>query len=315
MKWGLGESYDEVSLISKQTRAYIDICQPASTIGAMASTLMASLFYFYYTGQVGMIADEFQTIIFVVVTMGLTHAGSQALNQAEDAEIDSQTPHKQNRPIPSGIISADHARSIAWIMNSLALGRAFLVNWVFGVSILVLMFFGVFYNLAPIRAKERWVGIPWQAMSRGFIPYPAIWVAYGDITSPAPWILGLFMFFYVLGFQNTADIIDRHTDEEFGIRTWVVEYGVNNVVGIAEACLGAMMIVMGVSVSIGLVGEWFMLMAIIIPFCLVMLYHMQVHPDRVSTKTGNHPSYLWYYVGMVLCVSIPLFVQMGINYI
>jgi len=48
-----------------------------------------------------------------------------------------------------------------------AVGRAYLVNSTFGVGVSVLVLMGVFYNLAPIRAKERIISIPWQAVSRG----------------------------------------------------------------------------------------------------------------------------------------------------
>ena len=274
---------------------------------------MGSLFYFLYTGQTEtllpgsqLVPPTLRTIVYACVTAGLAHGASQALNMAEDAEMDRQTPHKQDRPIPSGVITVEEARSITWVLSFLALGRGFMINWRFGAMTAGLLGMGIFYNLDPVRAKERIIGIPWQAVSRGFFMFPMVWAAYGDLSSPIPWILGLFLFFYVLGFQNTADIIDRHTDAEFGISTWVVEYGVSSVVKIATACTGLMMITVGVGVATGVLDSVFLSLLGIVPFCLVMIFYMQEYPHSVSEKTGNHPAWLHYYIGMVLTVALPL---------
>lgn len=305
MKWGLGESYDKV-LLSKRLRAYLDITKPASTLGVMGAFALASLFYFYYAGEQQLILENAPTILVVIFTVGLSHGASQAMNMAEDAEIDRQTPHKKNRPIPSGIITEEDARSVSWLCSGLAIGLSFTVNNTFGSFILVLMFFGIFYNLDPIRAKGRIISIPWQAMSRGLLSFPAVWAAYGDPFDPTAWVFGLFMFFYVLGFQNTADIIDREIDAEYGISTFVVEFGVWKTVLIAYGCTWMMVMVVGASTLLGIAPSSMYSLIIIVPFCLLMLKEMWENPHKVSEKTGNHPAWLWFYFGMVLIVLLPL---------
>lgn len=308
MKWGLGESYEKV-IFSKRLRAYIDITKPASTVGVVGAYLLASMFYFFYIGDPHLIVGRWGEIALVVSTIGLAHGASQAMNMAEDAHIDKETEHKKNRPIPSGIIQEEDARSVSWLSSGLAIGLSFTVNNTYGAFMLVMIFFGIFYNLHPIRAKERIISVPWQAASRGLLSFPAVWAAYGDPFDPLAWSLGVFMFFYVLGFQNSADIIDREIDSVYNIKTFAVVYGVEGVVYIAAGCMFIMQSVIMLAVALGTIPTRMMWVLLILPFCAVMLYHMKFNPESVSEKTGNHPAWMWFYIGMVLCVLIPLLVE------
>lgn len=306
MKTGLGDSYDNVTFLSKKTRAYIDITKPASTVGVAGGFLLALIFYYFYTGNSHLILDEISKIIFASFTMGLAHGASQAMNMAEDAEMDRNTPHKQNRPIPSGIITEEEARTLAWLALLAAVGRAYLTGNQFGVMVTVLAFFGIFYNLSPIRAKERVISIPWQAASRGLLLFPAVWAVNGEVFSVTPWVVGVFMFFYVFGFQNSADIIDREVDEEYGIKTLVVLFGVDGVVVIASVCTILMIMTIGFAAIAGVVEPMFLILLTVVPVCMLMLYHMSKNSHRVSSRTGNHPAWLWFYGGMVLIVALLL---------
>lgn len=306
MKYGLGESYDEVNVLPTKVRAWLDLTKPASTLGIMFAVVAASVFYIEYTGDVVSIRD----IIAVAIVSAASHGASQAMNMAEDAHMDAEAEHKKNRPIPSGAATKEEARAIAWILMFVAISWAYLIEVMFGVFISFLAFLGVFYNLDPIRAKERIISIPWQAVSRGLFFFPTVWAGYGNPWSTDAWILGVFMFFYVFGFQNTADIIDRKVDEAHGISTFVVEFGIQRTNMIAAGSMFAMISVILTSVSLGWLPERMVAMLLIIPFCMVMLYHMAFNSQRVSGKTGNHPAWLWFYIGMVLSVAIPMAVEL-----
>jgi len=316
MKFGLGHSYERVEYLPEKIRGYIDLTKPASSVGVGAGYFIASIFYFLYTtggGFVATIPSKLSSIIQVSLIIFLAHSASQSLNMAEDAEMDKDTEHKQNRPIPSGVVEADEARALSWVLVFIALAFAYLMNWRFGVFTTVLIFFGVFYNLSPIRAKERIISIPWQAASRGLLSFPAVWAAYGDPFAPEAWVLGVFMFWYVLGYQNSADIIDRHVDREYGIRTFIVEFGVKNTAIIAASSTFMMVATIIGGISYGLIPLRFIWILGIIPFCLYMLYSMWNKPYMVSETTGNHPAWLWFYIGMVLTVSIPMVVEIFIS--
>lgn len=309
MKWGLGQSYENVDVLPKKLRAYLDLTKPASTIGVMATAFVISLFYFAYTGSVDQLGDQFSTVVFVVVTLGFAHGASQAMNMAEDAEMDRNTPHKKERPIPSGVVDEEEARTLAWLFLFFAIGRAYMVRDLFGIFVTVSAFMGIFYNLEPIRAKARIISIPWQAVSRGLLSFPLVWSAYGDPFRPVVLVMGVFMFFYVLGFQNTADLIDKETDEEYGIKTFVVVYGIKGVVTIAAGCMMMMVATMLVAIRYSWVPEEYILTLAVVPFCIMMLRHMALRPNFVSEKTGNHPSWIWFYFGLATSASTPLLIE------
>lgn len=308
MKWGLGQSYDRV-VISRKARAYADLTKPASSVGVSIAFALGSLFYFFYTDSAHLIGQEVSTIIYAVVTVGLAHGASQAMNMAEDAEMDAASDNKENRPIPAGIVSEEEARTLAWIFIFVAVGRAYLVNGWFGIFMSILCFMGVFYNLSPIRAKNKIISIPWQAVSRGLLSFPLLWSAYGSPWEPFPWMMGLFMFFYVLGFQNTSDIADRYIDDRFNVMTFVVAFGVRKTVIIAFGCMMMMATVVVSSVALGVVEERFYWLLAIIPFCLYMLIELWYNPYEISDMTGNHPMWLWFYGGMVYSFGVPLLIE------
>lgn len=310
MKLGLGQSYDRVQFLSKKTRAYLDLTQPASSLGASVAFILASIFFFSYTGQLSEIDKHYMSVMYASATIFLAHAASQVMNQSEDAEMDASSDNKDTRPIPAGIVSEDEARSIAWILAAVAFGRSYVVSVEFGVFVTVSLFMGIFYNLRPLRAKERVISIPWQAVSRGLLSFPLVWAAYGDVLSPVPWALGLFMFFYCLGFQNTADISDAVVDRKYDIKTFVVIFGVDGVLRVMAGSLSLMMAILFLTTEYGILPGEYMALALIVPYCLMMWYYVWKRPGKVSNITGNHPSYLMYYIGMVLCVVIPLVVSL-----
>lgn len=311
VKLGLGDSYENVSILTPKARGYLDLTKPASSLGVAFSFFFASLFYFLYTNQAGLILNNVDTIIYASATVALSHGASQALNMAEDAEMDAETEHKKNRPIPAGIVTTEEARTLAWFLILGALTRAYLTSIYFGVIITLSVFFGVFYNLKPIRAKGRVISIPWQATSRGLLMFPAVWAAYGNpFNSIVPWVLSIFMFWYVFGFQNSADILDKEIDSEYGVKTFVVIFGVDKIPYIAAGAMLMMFSTIILGIELGWIEQRFIWMLGILPFCLLMVYHLTFNPHDVNEKTGNHPSWLWFYVGMVLTVLIPLLTEL-----
>lgn len=309
MKIGLGDSYDDVQFVPVKLRAYLDITKPASTVGVAGGFFIASVLYYYLQGNPQGVAVNFTDLVFSCATIAFAHGASQALNMAEDAEMDKEAEHKQNRPIPSGAITEDEARSITWLLAGAALVRGYLVNVTFGVFVTILLLFGVFYNLRPVRAKSRVWSIPWQAASRGLLLIPAVWAAHGSIFEPLPWAFGAFMFLYVAGFQNSADIIDEEVDRKHGVETFVVRYGLDGVVKIASGCMFLMIGLVLLMWELSIFPGSMLSLLLIIPFCVAMLYHMRYHPHKVSSFSGNHPSWTWFYGGMMVAIGLPLLAE------
>lgn len=306
MKLGIGHSYDRV-VISKKLRAYVDLTKPASSIGVMLAIPFTAILFgeLYHSSGVGFIYENWQAVLYASVTMFLLHGGSQAMNMSEDAHIDKTTDHKENRPIPSGIISEEEARSIAWIMIMAAVGRAFITSISFGVFALVLAFFGVFYNLEPLRTKKYlWVNLGWQAASRGLLLYPAAFAAFGDPLNHIAWGMGVVGFFLVLSMQNTADFSDVAMDEAFDIRTPAVHYGLEKLTFIMAGIAAMMFAVFTLLMYVEILPFFWSIYLLAIPITW-SLWSLYTEPGDIPDLAENHASWYVFYFCLAGLYMLP----------
>lgn len=189
-------------------------------------TLIAPLF----AGILGVLSttsfsfESFTAAVYVGVTLALAQATGQVINQYADLELDKMV--KKYRPLPSGLISREEALGIAWLLALFGITRAFTITTVFGLVVVALIFFAVFYSLSPFSPRKihPFLNVAWMAVSRGFIPVLAVWSIYGEWVNALPY--ALIGFFWVLGFQGAKDVEDVKGDWIFGIKTVVGRYGV-----------------------------------------------------------------------------------------
>lgn len=306
VKLGEGDSYDK-TIINKKIRAYADITKPASSIGIMLTVPFAAILYAELNGISGtsFIVSRWSDVLFASVTMFLLHGGGQALNQAEDVYMDKEAEHKSTRPIPSGVISEEEARSLAWIFISVGMARAFTINISFGLFSLILAFFAIFYNLEPLRTKKRlWINIIWQSLSRGLLLFPATFAVWGEPLNEVAWALGLIAFFLVLSLQQTADFADVKVDEEFDIRTPAVEYGLDTLVNIMALIIVFMFILISVFIYLGILPNFWSLYLLIIPIGWI-LWSLKTGPNTISNIGTNHSSWYIYYLCLASLYILP----------
>jgi len=172
----------------------------------------------------GDIWSRWLEVVYVSFTLVLCQAAGQVINQASGSEDKINKPY---RPIPQGRVTEEEAYGLGFLLVIIAAWRGFMVNAIFGGWILLILFFAIFYNLEPIKAKKYlWINVLWMAISRGLLPFVVIWSAFGDPFTVKPWLLGSIAFFWVLAFQPTKDLGDIEGDREYGIKTLPVVYGV-----------------------------------------------------------------------------------------
>ena len=161
--------------------------------------------------------------IFAGVTLALLQGAGQVINQWSDLELDKLA--RPYRPLPSGAVSRDEALGLAWLLAIFAVGRAFTVTVTFGLFTLVLLFFSVFYSLAPFspRKVNSFLNNAWMAISRGFLPFLAVLSVYGKMEDALPW--AVFGFLWVFAFQPFKDTSDSEADKKFGIKTFFTSFG------------------------------------------------------------------------------------------
>lgn len=293
VKLGLGDSYDK-TIIPQKMRAYADITKPASSFGVMFTIPFAAIIYgeLIHGAGLAFAQQNAMDILYASVTMLLLHGSSQAMNMAEDAHIDRQTDHKQNRPIPAGIISEEEARSLAWIFMFLGVARAFTITTQFGIFAVALALLGIFYNLDPIRAKKHlWLNLVWQAASRGLLLYPAAFAIWGAGFTVTPWGMGIVAFLLVLSLQNSADLPDMEMDEKYDIITPAVYHGPQVLIEIMALIAGAMFGVLAIFIHFNVIPFFWSLALLAIPIT-GSLFKLWKNPEATSDISGQ--STVWY---------------------
>ena len=306
VKLGLGQSYNKV-IIPKKIRAYVDITKPASSFGVMFTIPFAAIIYGDITHGNGVefLLQEWTDVLYASITTLLLHGSSQALNMAEDAYIDKQTDHKQNRPIPSGVISEEEARSLAWVFMFLGIARAFITSTQFGLFAITLAFLGVFYNLDPIRAKKHlWLNLVWQAVSRGLLIFPAAFSIWGAGDHLVPWVMGVLGFMLVLSLQNSADLPDMEMDEEYGIITPAVYHGPKTLILIMGAISAIMFCSLTLFIRMDLIPNFWSLYILVIPIAGSLL-KLWFDPTGTSDLSGQSSVWYAYYFSLASLYMLP----------
>jgi 4-hydroxybenzoate polyprenyltransferase len=306
VKLGLGDSYDK-TVIPPKIRAYGDITKPASSIGVMATIPFASIIYgeLYHGSGIEFILANWMVMMYASATMFLLHGASQAMNMVEDAHIDRKTDHKQNRPIPSGVISEEEGRALAWLFMFLGVGRAFAISRPFGGFAILLAFFGIFYNLEPFRVKEYlWINLIWQAASRGLFLYPATFAIWGEPWNPVAWSMGVASFLLVLAMQNTADFADVDIDAEFDIITPAVYHGLNQLTLIMCGISLVMFAFIFGANHTGLLPNFWSLYILAVPIGW-SLWSLWTEPNSISDLGGNHLSWYVFYLSLASMYMLP----------
>ena len=224
-KLTMKEPYDKSKYLSKRARGLVDIVRPFTLLApylVSLSLIVASMIY----NNVPLPDNWWFIAGNAALTVTIVNAASNALNQATDVEADKIS--KPYRPIPRGIIRADGAQSLAYILYLFALLRAVSINIWFGTFIFLIMIFTVTYSLPPRMKQYLFINQIWIAIPRGMLGILAGWSVFGSdylFTDATPWIIGGIATVYLIGGMSTKDITDRIADMETGTRTLINTYG------------------------------------------------------------------------------------------
>lgn len=86
----------------------------------------------------------------------LIASGNYGVNEVCDAETDKHHPEKKNRAIPSGKVSPRLVIKLSIVWYILGLGLVLLThNLALVISSALLLVSGLFYNIPPVRLKDR----------------------------------------------------------------------------------------------------------------------------------------------------------------
>lgn len=276
---GIIRGYPWLSRRFGRLPAYIALLRPFTLVAPLVAGVIGVM-----TPIRQITFNNIETAVYIGITLALCQGAGQCLNQYADAELDKQI--KPYRPIPSGLVSREEALGLSWLLAIFAVGRAFTIGTFFGLMVLVLLFFAVFYSLAPFspRKLDPLVNTAWMAVSRGFIPMYVVWSIYGDTGTGLRYaVLALL---WVMGFQATKDIGDSDGDRRFGIKTIPNVYGIRGLIFTMGVCT---VVYTAMAMYFGLY-----LMLLVLPLAAVAMFTI----NKKSGLTENNISWTCFYLGL-----------------
>jgi 4-hydroxybenzoate polyprenyltransferase len=227
-KLTMKQPYTRVRFLSKQARGTLDLLRPFTLLAPLFVSMaiqVASLVYNHqYWPYKTIDPNWWITVGQAGLTMAIVNAASNVLNQSTDVASDKIS--KPYRPIPRGVVRADSAQSLAYILYLFALLRAVTINIWFGVFVFLIMIFTVTYSLPPRMKKYLFLNQVWIAIPRGMFGILASWSVFGDPFTPTPIIIGAIATTYLIGGMSTKDITDAEADKKTGTRTLINTMGI-----------------------------------------------------------------------------------------
>jgi 4-hydroxybenzoate polyprenyltransferase len=286
-KLTMKEPYAKKRFFATHIRGYIDLLRPFTLLAPFIvsmSIMVASLVYNKL--QVG--SDWWVLVGNASLTVTMVNAASNALNQAADVKSDRIS--KPYRPIPQGIVGADEAQSLAYILYLFALLRAVTINQWFGLFIFLIMVFTVLYSLPPRTKQYVFLNQIWIAIPRGILGILAGWSVFGNPFQTVPLIIGGLATLFLIGGMTTKDIVDAEADRLTGVKTLVNSFGVRRAGIISFPFMIAPFILIPLLINIGLLEEFLWPLSILMIGALIIFY-MMVTEKHESETLENIPAW------------------------
>ena len=172
---------------SSTAAAYFELTKPSITFLILISTALG-----YFLGGNGI--DDNVKFILTIVGSCLVSSGAGALNHFAEMESDWLMDRTKKRPIPTGMIEADHARLFGVFLTLVGAGLLYLyVNPLTCVLALTTTLLYLFVY-TPLK-KLTWLNTSIGAIP-GSIPPLGGWVAASGSLDPEAWILFAILFLW-----------------------------------------------------------------------------------------------------------------------
>lgn len=283
-------------------------------------------------------ADRLTWSVIFTVTLGsvcasLMNAGSNAINQIYDLEIDRL--NKPERPLVTGELSIREGWLFTWITYALALIPTWAVvvypyeslsakltapleyHETFFIYLAGMIFTFVYSAPSLGRTKEKGMLANLTiAIPRGCLLKVAGWAMVAHIWHVEPWYIGLVMALFLMGAASTKDFADMEGDRAGGCKTLPILHGPKKAAYIISPFFVLPWILLPVGVLIPdpqepahpiLTGNATLLTVLGVVLFLWGLYTVYLilrDPDDL-TRTENHPSWKHMYLMM-------MFAQVGL---
>ena len=235
------------------------------------------------------------------IMAAVLNAGSNALNQIYDLEIDRV--NKPKRPLPSGRLPMTAAWAFTIAAYLVALALAWLVApdgrhecfWIVVIATAIT----VLYSVPPFRTKRLgiWANVT-IAIPRGVLLKVSGWSAVKTIAGVEPWYIGLIFGLFLLGASTTKDFADMEGDARGGCRTLPIIYGVRRAAWMISPSFVIPFLMISAGAFAGILTGHFILLQILSVVMTVygvyVCYLMLRHPEDLAVEE-NHVSWAHMY--------------------
>lgn len=318
-------------------RHYLQLTRPFTLLPPLLGILSGAVCAFGSAHNPDPDARLTASVLFTValgsICASLMNAGSNAINQIYDLEIDRL--NKPGRPLVSGALSIRQVWVFSWILYALALLPTWLVvvypyetilaKWAaplekhetFFIYLAGLVFTFVYSAPALGRTKARgmWANLT-IAVPRGCLLKVAGWTMVAPAGYYEPWFMGGIIALFLVGAATTKDFADMEGDRAGGCRTLPILYGPRKAAKIISPFFVLPWLLLPVGAFLPdpqnpghaiLTGNPWMLTGLGILLTLWGIYAVYLilrDPDEL-TKTENHPSWKHMYL-MMMAVQVGL---------
>jgi len=195
---------------------YVELVKP-NIVGLILVTVAAG----FYVGSAGTL--HLMLLVHTLVGSALVAAGSNALNQILERNIDARMRRTKTRPLPSGRLRGSESTVFAWVMG--VVGVAYLAaftNWTVAVlaAATLASYVFVYTPLKRVTSLNTLVGaVP------GALPIVGGWAAAHQSLGLRAWVLFAILFFWQLPHFLALAWIYREDYERAGLRMLSVTRG------------------------------------------------------------------------------------------
>jgi 4-hydroxybenzoate polyprenyltransferase len=229
------------------------------------------------------------------------NAGSNALNQIYDLEIDRV--NKGKRPLPSGRLAIGDA----WIFTVLAYALTLTLAWLVAPGgrhecfwiVLAAVLLTYAYSVPPLRTKQRGMLANLTiAIPRGVLLKVAGWSSVKTVAGLEPWYIGAIFGLFLIGASTTKDFADMEGDRLGGCRTLPIIHGVRHAAWMISPSFVLPFLLINVGASTGVLTGNFVLLqtlgGVMTVYGAYVCYLMLKRPEDLATDE-NHVSWAHMY--------------------
>lgn len=209
-------------------RSYVDLARPFTLVAPALGFFSGAVTAIGAAPQEPWSWAVIQPGIIGAVMAAVFNAGSNALNQIYDLEIDRV--NKPKRPLTSGRLTIRQA----WLFTAVAYALTLVLAWFVAPGgrhecfwiVVIAVVATIVYSMPPWRTKQRgmWANVT-IAIPRGVLLKVAGWSAVKTVVGVEPWFIGGIFGLFLLGASTTKDFADMEGDARGGCRTLPIIHG------------------------------------------------------------------------------------------